>query len=468
MPKTDTKDTIKIHDLGWEGEGVGRMSDGQVVFVDGALPGDKIIPRFAKKTGKGPLKAEIREITQPSPDRIEHPCPFYAESCPASPLGALKYTAALEWKRNHLTETLRRIGNITDAEVAEAVPSELQWGYRDRIELQFKPVKEKKTYTTKTFTLPPGSVKRQDPLKVRFGYLSKYDFIPVSDCLLPSEPVRKAISSLVLAVSEDRLDLNLVSNSTRVEKNPRMLIRDNGHGGAVAVLFAPESYIIPNDLAASILLETNLTGIQVRMTPNLDLRYFVSDLLDEAGETRVFFPLSNAQEVYAGPTIFTQANMRMSSVLRQIVLENLPPKGNVLDMYGGIGAFALEYALIKGGNATVIDSSRDSLKAGRKFAMKNKLPVEFLDVNLSRSNFRLDSKKFDALIVDPPHKGIDKNILQKINDEGPGIIAYVSCHPAALARDVKSLTGYTPVKIIPVDMFPQTTELETVCILHRK
>ena len=62
MSKTDPKDVIKIDDLGWEGEGVGRLPDGKVIFVEGALPGDKIVPRIGKKSGKSPSKAEILKM----------------------------------------------------------------------------------------------------------------------------------------------------------------------------------------------------------------------------------------------------------------------------------------------------------------------------------------------------------------------------------------------------------------------
>ena len=446
MSKPDPKDIVQIQDLGWEGEGVGHLSDGRVVFVEGALPGDRIIPRIGKKSGKRPSKADILKMVQPSPDRIDHPCPHYADHCPASPLGAYKYEAALTWKRHHLIETLKRVGGIFDPDVVEIIPSNQIWGCRDRIELQIVGFKG----------------------KTEFGYVAKQNFVQIKDCLLPSQPVRNALASLNKAVEENRIDLNLVSSGTRPEKNSRLLIRDNGHSGAVAVLFASESHIIPDTLTTAIMRETNLSGIQIRTTPNMDFRYFLSELIDEAGETRIYFPIAGENEVYAGPTIFTQTNMVMSSALRKIVLENLPSGGNIIDMYGGIGAFGLDYALSKGGQAVVIDSSRESLKAGRKFSLKYKLPVEFLDVNLSRGNFRMDKKKYDALILDPPRKGIDKNALLKIDEDGPGMIIYVSCHPAALARDLKSFSKFVPEKFIPVDMFPQTTELETVCILNRK
>lgn len=446
MSKTDPKDIIQIQDLGWEGEGVGRLPDGNVVFVEGALPGDKIVPRFGKKTGKGPLKAEIHKIASPSPNRIEHPCPHYAENCPASPLGAYKYEAALEWKRSHLIETLKRIGGIFDPIVAENVPAEQKWGYRDRIELRL----------------------RDYFGKISPGYMSKSGFIAIKDCLLPSQPVRNGLTSLIQALDAGRIDMSFMAKIAKPEHDPRLLIRDNGHGGSVAVLFVTDASQITNRLLTSILRETVLTGIQLRITDKMDLRFFVSEVIDEVGVTRIFFPTDSEHELYAGPTVFTQTNTGMSGVLRRLVLENLPSGGKIIDMFGGYGAYGLDYILSKGGSAVVIDSSHESVKAGRKFASKYNLPIEFLDVNLNRPNFRLDGKKYDALIVDPPRKGLDKNIVERLNDEGPVIFIYVSCHPAALARDLKSFDNYKVEKFIPIDLFPQTPELETVCVLKRK
>ena len=200
----------------------------------------------------------------------------------------------------------------------------------------------------------------------------------------------------------------------------------------------------------------------------MDLRFFVSEVIDETGVTRVFFQTDSEHELYAGPAVFTQTNTGMSGILRKLVLENLPSGGKIIDMFGGYGAYAVDYVVSKGGTAVVMDSSHESVKAGRKFASKYNLPVEYLDVNLNRANFRLDGKKYDALTVDPPRKGLDGNIAQKLNDEGPPTIIYVSCHPAALARDLKYFDKYKTENFIPIDLFPQTPELETVCILHRK
>ena len=134
---------------------------------------------------------------------------------------------------------------------------------------------------------------------------------------------------------------------------------------------------------------------------------------------------------------------------------------------GGFGMFSLAHA-IRGGRVMVVEVSQKASDAGRRFMGENRLAVTYVEQDLAYRPFRYqDMSQFDAMIVDPPRSGLHGRVLRQINTVGPRRLIYVSCHPAALARDLALLTSYTRVSLNPVDLFPQTPEVEVVAVLER-
>ncbi|MBT7790801.1 MAG: hypothetical protein HN757_18225, partial [Calditrichaeota bacterium] len=127
-----------------------------------------------------------------------------------------------------------------------------------------------------------------------------------------------------------------------------------------------------------------------------------------------------------------------------------------------------QYA-IRGGNAEVIDSAGASVAAGGKFAKRKDLAVVFNTLDLNKNPFLIGVKSTrDACIVDPPRSGIGQKMRKWLQIKGPKRLIYVSCHPAALARDISALSDYKPVVFYPVDMFPNTPDVETIAIFDKK
>lgn len=439
-----------IQDMTWDGRGVTRTPDGRVVMISGALPGDAVTAILSPADNRGPLMGAVDEIITPSPDRLPHPCPYHVRGCQSTPLGTWRYEAALAWKSRHLSETLRRIGGVTDPAILDPVPSPQQWGYRERLELHLFTVHE----------------------QWWLGYLAADGYYPLSDCLLGTDPVRQGLTRLVFALGsyKDEATSQRVQVPRDTDQNgSRLVVRDNGHGEAVAVLFVRNPEKTDLQPLRRALHHAELAGWQIRHAPSMRLRFFVSQVIDDEGDPRVFPKLSEGRELAIDPVVFAQVNRAAAIPLVRRVVDELPASLNLMDFYGGYGAFALEYVLAKGGKAAVVESSTLAVRAGQAFARDQGLPVEFILADLSHRGPAFSALKFQrAAILDPPRAGADPAIIGALNENGPPQLVYVSCHPATLARDIRLLTAYRPLRFIPVDLFPQTPDVETIAIFDRR
>lgn len=434
-----SEDVFWVHDLGWDGRGVARRSDGRIIFIWGALPGDSVRAEITAEPKKGPLSGELKEVLDPSPQRVPHPCPHYYQGCPASLLGAVRREFSLNWKRDHLVETFRRIGGLSGVVVEDVIPSPRQWRYRERLEF---------------------SIQREGERLV-MGYQARDGLLGITDCRLGSETLVDPYARLREKIT--RLE---VQNDLGSRFPLRLLLRDNGQEGAVAVLFVIGKGDVETTEMEAWLADAHLTGWQIRQASNVKNRYFASTLLAEQGDPRIYHHIAG-DTIAADPTAFSQANPRAAHVLVRLALEHVPVKANLLDLYGGFGAFALEHAA-RGGRGTVVESSRASLEAGAEFAERLQLDVEFVEADLGKGNaLDNDLSAFDAVLMDPPRSGADEILLKHLDQHGPERMVYVSCHPAALARDLRRLQRYATALVIPVDMFPSTSDLETIAILDR-
>ncbi len=437
----------RVQDLGWNGSGVARSPNGGVVMISGALPGDVVTTHPAQKTTRNLICAALKEILTPSPDRIEHPCPHYAERCPASPLGAMKYEAALAWKCRHFSETMRRIGKQVAQDFSPPLTADPLWGYRNRLELHCFAHR--------------GSI--------RFGYQNRSDLIPIENCLLAAEEIQDALRSLRKACAlHHRWGKSELEDISRPDRLPRLMLHRNGFGGVVCVLFLRHfnSEIIGG--FRDLLRSADLAGWQIRHVRDPKIRHYASHIIAEEGDVSIAFPVAGGEDLIGTPLTFSQVNPAAARKMIAGVLELLPESGSLLDLYGGYGAFALAYAASKGGRARVIESSVDAVDAGKAYAKRRGLPVEYQLLDLrGAARAILSDEEWDAALLDPPRSGMHDPLIQLLNLSGPPRLIYVSCHPAALARDLERLQSYRASEFIPVDLFPQTSDLETIAVLKR-
>lgn len=410
-------------------------------MVPGLLPTETArVSLNLSKTMNNPhlVRGKLVKMAKPSPDRVIHPCPHFEKGCPASPLGIMDYAAQLNWKRNHTLQTMRRIGGM-ETDIPPVIPSPLMWNYRDRIELHVANV-DNRWY---------------------LGYAAGKDIIGIECCHLTVTHVQSTIPKLTSSLSST-LSKHAQNGSFR------LLLRDNFDGGVVCVVYLSAEIA---DYAGAIqraLNKVDLAGWEIHLVPNVARRQYDSNLLISGGDPGLKLRFSRFT-VTASPLVFTQANQSLASLLVKSVVECLPLGGLVIDMFCGYAPFALEFAAEHKGHAVAIDTSASALQAGQTLAKMAELPIRFIRNDLSSFNaVMMELSRAEAIILDPPRSGLSRGLCKSLSRRGPKSIIYVSCHPAAFARDAKLLDGYTIKNIRLLDMFPQTPDVELVATLESK
>lgn len=202
-------------------------------------------------------------------------------------------------------------------------------------------------------------------------------------------------------------------------------------------------------------------------------------------ETRHLAGVRDIREEVAGvsyvlsPTSFFQTNVRAAGVLVADVLQALadPRLARILDLYAGVGLFALPLAR-DGRTVTAVEENRNAMAAAAAAARENRLPERrFRTVALpveqamGRLTPRSASEAWDAVVLDPPREGCPPEVLEWLfGTVRPARIVYVSCNPEALARDLRFVAParYAITRVQPVDMFPHTAHIESVTVLERR
>ncbi len=436
-PRPGARLTVAIEDLTSEGAGVAR-ADGWVVFVPGAVPGDRAEVRVGR-VRRGVVEAALVALRGPSPARVDPPCPFQA-ACGGCPLMVLAPDAQQALKVRHLEQTLRRIGGLAAPEVALVIPSPHALRYRGRVRFAISP--------------------RADGPAIGFHPRGAAGaIVAVDDCRLAPEAASRLAQRLVA-----RLD----------ELSPGdgywpLQVEARGSFAAdewLLVLFGPpgEAKALERASRELVAAEPQLAGIvRVEGAPGDGGREALlagrDELLERIG----------AAELELGATTFLQVNPSAAAALygavRRMLAQDGPP-GRLLDLFCGVGAIGLlgvdapcEVLGVESHPATVERARRSARRAGRD-------GVTFLagDAQAVTRALAAAGERFDAVTANPPRAGLGPDLPRAIAALGPRRVVLVSCHPATLARDLRAFAaaGFEPGEIAAVDLFPQTPHLEAV------
>lgn len=173
------------------------------------------------------------------------------------------------------------------------------------------------------------------------------------------------------------------------------------------------------------------------------------------------------------PTAFFQTNVLAASALVGHVLDHAPASTplQIADLYCGSGLFALPLAA-RGHRVTAIEESAQAVKDGEVNVRLNKLPpdrVRFIAARVEEALGRVTRTRFDLVVMDPPRAGCPPVVIDAVfSKAAPRVVAYVSCNPEALGRELPQVIdhGYRVRRVQPVDMFPHTTHIETIVTLE--
>ena len=359
---------LKIQDIAFGGKGVGR-EQGKAVFVPYTIEGETVSAEIVREK-KQFAEAELVDVKESSPDRVSPDCPYFGR-CGGCAYQHINYEHQLAIKWRQVRDILQRIGKLKDIPMRPIIPSQEQYGYRNRI-----------------------TVHALDGM-IGFFRRDSHRLIDIERCPISRDEVNRALAEL------------------RTQR-----VRD-GHY-----------------------------------------------TLRASSRSRVF----------------SQTNDAVAIALRDLV-DNLvaPDQQLLIDAYCGAGFFT-KALLDKFERVIGIDWDRFAIEAARKNAtVKETYIAGDVDIELGRIlkegvgeagvSAAIPSSTAGTpattVIVDPPASGLSANIRKLIVDLAPATLIYVSCNPPTLARDLKELQNkFTINSVTPLDMFPQTAEIEVAVHLQ--
>ncbi len=435
-------ETVHIDSLSYGTAGVGRLASGKTVFVNGSVPGDTV-EIVLDEDGERFARGHIANIVEPSAHRVKPHCPL-AGVCGGCPWAQVSYAQQLVAKRENLVGNLVRIAKMP-AEEAErlteaCVPSKRQTGYRNKME----------------FAVGRDA---RDQLEIGFHESASDKIVTAQSCPLAHDAITRAPKAMrgALRYLNARNELGLFRVGVRHSLRTKSL--------EVALWTKPGP--APRAQIAKVIGDALHPTSIVRVLADEGAARKVKKVEALAGDGSWTEELAGFRHRVSAPSFF-QVNTAQAEKLISLVVEGIDAKAGMYaaDLYAGIGTFSLPLAKA-GCDVVAVESAASSIRDLRRSADRYQLPIEALGGDAARELPELG--ELDALVVDPPRAGLAKSVPQSIAEADPAMLAYVSCDPATLARDIARLAafGYKPVRIVPVDMFPQTYHVETVCLMSR-
>jgi 23S rRNA (uracil1939-C5)-methyltransferase len=454
---------LTVENFASEGKCIARH-DGFVIFLSDAVPGDTVRVRI-DKVKRSFCVGKAVSILKASPLRTTPPCKYFGVCGGCSWQHAL-YEAQLQLKRQTVIDALERIGGFEEIDVLPTVPSNEVYFYRNKIEFSFS---RQRWLLDAEFTARPTG---RDDFALGFHHSGRYDrVVDVDACLLQSE----LSNEILLAVKEFCQGKSLeVYDSEKQSGYLRFLvIREGKNTGErmvnlvtfddrPAVASAVSRYLQDRFPTLTTFVNT-INGRRAQIaTGELERVYLGSGTIAETLGKYRFQISANS---------FFQTNTKQAEKLFELVkrLGAFKPTDVVYDLYSGAGALSIYVsdAVTKVVGIELVQSSvSDAVQNARLNGVTN---CHFLHGDLKERLTR-DSRWIDehgtpdAILIDPPRSGMHPKVVQSVARLHPSRIVYVSCNPATQARDVRSLAdaGYRIEYIQPLDLFPQTSHIESV------
>ena len=442
--KTNDDVTLSIDALNSEGAGVGRV-EGFAVFVPGALPGETVTAHVLK-VGGGYAVAKCTEVLSASKQRVAPRCPVYAR-CGGCALQHLAYPAQLAAKRTFVYDALKRLGGIDDPKVLDTLGMPAPWRCRNKGSFPFG----------------------MDGGEVVFGFFAgrSHRIVPCADCAIQDERIVDVMRRVSVWANDNAVPAYDEAAHKGSLRHVSARVTAAGEVMAVVVTNGPLKH-------KEALLEA-LEGVDSvwHNQNDRDTNVIFGDTFTLLAGAAALTETIGGKAFSVGPQSFLQVNAAQAAVLYETAIALLDPKPDetVADVYCGVGTIALLLS-DRCGRVVGIEQVPAAVEDARRNAAQNGADnAEFLCGNAEDVLPKLvsDGRQIGGVVLDPPRKGCEPAALHAAADSGAARIVYVSCNPATLARDCRILLdrGYALVSAQPVDMFPQTSHVETVVLMSK-
>ena len=471
--------TVKIEDIGTEGEGIGKL-EGFTLFVKDAVMGDVVEARLVK-VKKNYAYARLEKVLTSSPLRVKPVCPYHKQ-CGGCQIQAMSYEAQLQFKENKVKNNLVRIGGFDQIFIESVMESvvgmEQPWHYRNKAQF-------------------PVGTDKDGRIITGFYAGRTHSIIANTDCALGVEENEPILQKVLAYMQNEKV--SAYDETTGQGLVRHILIRKGFTSGEIMVCLVINGKSLPKeDRLVSTLREIpGMTSIWLNYnTKNTNVimgtegrvlwgQNTITDVIhrrsiEEINSGKDCLRYDSKENAPQGitfaisPLSFYQVNPIQTEKLYSLALEyaGLTGEETVWDLYCGIGTISLFMAQCAK-EVHGVEIVPQAIEDARKNAECNHIENATFYVGKAEEVLpRLYEEEHifaDVICVDPPRKGCDEACLNTIIKMAPKRIVYVSCDSATLARDLKYLceNGYEIRKVRAVDQFGQTVHTETVCLLSK-
>ena len=444
--------TLKIEDIGHDGEGIGKV-DGYTLFVKDAVIGD-VVEAKVMKAKKNYGYARLMKVITPSPHRVEPLCP-YAKQCGGCQIQTMSYEEQLRFKENKVLNNLKRIGGFQEIPMEPILGMEEPFYYRNKAQF-------------------PVGTDTNGKLITGFYAGRTHSIINNRKCYLGVEENEQVLDRVLgwmerhgIASYDEETGKGLVRHVLIrygfVTKEVMVCLVINGAG-------VPQKEELIDSLReilgmTSITTSSNTKRTNVIMGEKITLLWGQSYITDYIGDI----------QYQISPLSFYQVNPAQTKVLYETALEYAELHGDetVWDLYCGIGTISLFLAQ-KAKQVYGVEIVPEAIEDARRNAKLNQIEnAEFFvgkAEDVLPEKYQKEQIYADVIVVDPPRKGCEESVLDTMVQMRPERIVYVSCDSATLARDLRYLCerGYELNRVRAVDQFPQGVHVETCVLLSRR
>jgi len=443
---------LTIKRLGINGEGVGFYKR-QTVFVPNALPGEIVEVRITN-TDKKFATGEVTKTKKVSPDRVEPKCPYF-KKCGGCQLQHLSYQGQLKEKKNLVVEAFERYydGDASKITIYDTIGMKTNgevnpWGYRNKS------------------SLPT----RHDGESVVVGMyaINSNMLVYITDCLIENEKINEVRKEILAKLTRENIDV--YNPKTHRGSLRYLIIRAFPNQNDVQVTF-----VLTKEDQKIIRILKELKVASSNYTINSDpkaIEIINSEVINVKGEKQINGKLGNLN-FKISPEAFFQLNTIQTVTLYDEIKKACALTGTekLIDCYCGIGSIGM-YLADQCKEVRGIDVNPSSIENANNFAQMNHVKnAKFYHGNVLPHFHQFNDDGFvpDVLVVDPPRSGIELNVINYLQKIKFKKIVYVSCNPATLAKNINHLQKEYKVKYVqPIDMFPQTANVECVVCLERR
>ncbi|CDN74781.1 23S rRNA (uracil(1939)-C(5))-methyltransferase RlmD [Elizabethkingia anophelis] len=459
-------ENIKLLSAGAKGVSVGKTEDGKTILVSGAVPGDVVNARM-KKSKKNYIEAEAVEILEESPDRVDARCMHFSV-CGGCKWQNLSYEKQLQFKEDEVLNNIRRIGSIEGFEALPILGSAEQYFYRNKMEFSFSNAR----WLTLEEVNSTEEIADRNALGFHIpGQWSK--ILDLKECFLQEDPSNNIRLTVKEYAEENNLEFFDVRNQEGFLRT--LMMRQNSKGQWMVLFQLFEENETERIKLLDFLLQKfpQIHTLLYAINPKGNDSIYDLDIQTYYGEGFLYEEMDGLR-FKIGPKSFFQTNYRQALELYRKTLEFADLKGDevVYDLYTGTGTIA-QYVARNAKQVIGIEAVQEAIDAAKEHAELNGLTnCTFYCGDMKdifNQEFLESHPKADVLITDPPRDGMHAKVVEQILNLSPEKIVYVSCNSATQARDLAMLKEhYNLVKVLPVDMFPQTHHVENIALLIKK